>query len=502
MLCLLIASSSISWTVYAATHPSFTTTIETGSMIDRASYVIFKDGSTIFAKNGTTGAIDYSGTNASEIINNVISQVINIGGTILLKAGTYTLSNKIYIPASTKGSTTKTVNLIGETWSGTPIYIRDIDGIPFASTILEPSSDYHGSLIQLAQSTDSNYKGVSVKIENLVLSGIPISSPKASRQGSENITMTDGEAGIKGWNIEQSIFRNLAIFNCYYGIYTSTGSASTSDNVIYENLWFGYNRFHFILDGQQYAITVRHVSGYLSYGTGFVFSVIDGLFTDIGSNADSYELDSYPNSTFHIYAKGTARFENIVIQNSKDGVWSGKRGILIEVAGHGALLTFHNIVIQGVGGEAIQIIDTNYVNSTIRFTNIYGSAYYGQYAGGEGRNYGYGIKCHENNSYIYVEDCDFSANVFQPSINSTDYANFTIRNVKGFVTENSGTATISSSTNTVFNHGLASTPTFVSASFDVTGWTSWKWSATSTQITITVETSGTYGVYWYAEYKP
>jgi hypothetical protein len=68
--------------------------------------------------------------------------------------------------------------------------------------------------------------------------------------------------------------------------------------------------------------------------------------------------------------------------------------------------------------------------------------------------------------------------------------------------ENSGTATITSGTSVTFNHNLVTTPTFVSCSFNATGWGSWKWSATATQITITVETSGNYTVYWTAKVTP
>jgi len=72
----------------------------------------------------------------------------------------------------------------------------------------------------------------------------------------------------------------------------------------------------------------------------------------------------------------------------------------------------------------------------------------------------------------------------------------------GYATENSGTAIISASTTVKFNHGLAGTPDFVYASFNSTTYGSWTWTATSTEITITVATSGSYEVYWYAEFIP
>lgn len=64
-------------------------------------------------------------------------------------------------------------------------------------------------------------------------------------------------------------------------------------------------------------------------------------------------------------------------------------------------------------------------------------------------------------------------------------------------TQRYGSSSISDSS-TTFNHNLPAAPIFVSASFNAIGWTSWKWNASATQITITVETSGDYDVYWYA----
>ena len=40
-----------------------------------ASYIISTDGTTIYAKNGTTGAIDYSGTNAATVINAALTNL-------------------------------------------------------------------------------------------------------------------------------------------------------------------------------------------------------------------------------------------------------------------------------------------------------------------------------------------------------------------------------------------------------------------------------------------
>jgi len=67
-----------------------------GSFVKPASYIIFKDGSTIKAVNGTTGAIDYSGTDAATVINNAIAALTS-GGVVFIKAGNYVLTTSILI---------------------------------------------------------------------------------------------------------------------------------------------------------------------------------------------------------------------------------------------------------------------------------------------------------------------------------------------------------------------------------------------------------------------
>jgi len=73
---------------------------------------------------------------------------------------------------------------------------------------------------------------------------------------------------------------------------------------------------------------------------------------------------------------------------------------------------------------------------------------------------------------------------------------------RGF--ENIGTATNTTATTFVFNHSLAGTPTFVSASFNTTSIDAWTWTADATQITITVTPALTAPAtcYWEAKYVP
>jgi hypothetical protein len=85
---------------------------------------------------------------------------------------------------------------------------------------------------------------------------------------------------------------------------------------------------------------------------------------------------------------------------------------------------------------------------------------------------------------------------------TTPFSNTGTITVVGTPFENSGVEVIDSGTSVVFNHGLIGTPTFVTASFNDTAITGWKWTATSTEITLTLTPSGDYTVYWDAKYQP
>lgn len=58
------------------------------------SYVVFRSGSTYYAKNGETGAIDYSGNDADAVITNALT-AMNLQGTLLIKQGEYLVDTRI-----------------------------------------------------------------------------------------------------------------------------------------------------------------------------------------------------------------------------------------------------------------------------------------------------------------------------------------------------------------------------------------------------------------------
>jgi len=72
---------------------------------DAASYIIFKDGGLIKAKNGRTGQIEFSGSDAATVIQSALNALTN-GGTIFLK-DYFSISSPITI-------TNKFVRLVGD----------------------------------------------------------------------------------------------------------------------------------------------------------------------------------------------------------------------------------------------------------------------------------------------------------------------------------------------------------------------------------------------------
>jgi hypothetical protein len=67
------------------------TVVEAGSGVETASYIIFQENGMIYAKNGKTGKIEFSGADAATVIQSAINALTN-GGKIFIKAGTYTLT--------------------------------------------------------------------------------------------------------------------------------------------------------------------------------------------------------------------------------------------------------------------------------------------------------------------------------------------------------------------------------------------------------------------------
>jgi len=96
---------------------------------DAASYIIFKDGGLVKAKNGRTGQIEFSGDDAATVIQQAIDALPVHGGKIFIKRGNYKINTQINIATDhvhiegesigwgTEGS--------GSAYSATTLYTED-----------------------------------------------------------------------------------------------------------------------------------------------------------------------------------------------------------------------------------------------------------------------------------------------------------------------------------------------------------------------------------------
>lgn len=68
----LMVGISIGYIISADSPSGFSTVLEPGSLVSDSYYTIFTDSGIIYVKNGTTGAIDTSGTNIASLLNSVL----------------------------------------------------------------------------------------------------------------------------------------------------------------------------------------------------------------------------------------------------------------------------------------------------------------------------------------------------------------------------------------------------------------------------------------------
>lgn len=88
-LALILPLSLTAKGAYTGTNPVFMT----GTQVKAYSFSIWKQGSTYYATNGLTGAVDYSGTNATAIFESCIVDDTNI----FVKEATYFFDSQLYI---------------------------------------------------------------------------------------------------------------------------------------------------------------------------------------------------------------------------------------------------------------------------------------------------------------------------------------------------------------------------------------------------------------------
>jgi len=266
------------------------------------SYIIWTDGTNYYAKNGATGQIDFSGTDASTVIQLAIDSTAT-GGEVYVK-GDISLKNTVNM------SSYVTVTLDGT------VYIdADVDGFVFNGT---RKATLRGGLIKVRASTFTHSaikitaggeaRGNSVK-------DIEIQLP-SSGYGIQ-IYLNDGNYAIG------NRFERIMVYNPARGVYVQMSDSSVAVTNYFEDVWIWYPT--------QYGFSIEN-GGYAFGGNRFI-----SCWTEIGfkSNVSAFhfKLTGYEirNNTFidcHGYDYGTSNsYFAIKDPNSTsspvDNIWIG-----------------------------------------------------------------------------------------------------------------------------------------------------------------------------------
>jgi len=388
---------------------------------ETAKYVIWNEGNNYYAKN-STGSIEFSGTNASSIIQNALDSLTS-GRTwkekVILK-GNFTIDSTIKIPSFT------VLNLMK-------------------------------AKIKLANEANVNMfenKDLVAGNSNIEIVGGILDGNKAKQ--------SNGGHGIYLERVSESKIEDCTIKNTYSnGIYFNI----CENNRIIKNFVTSTGDFGILYYDSKDAVIEQNIIDatentgiYLDRLSGKGYSIISGnivknvLGTDAGIFIDFVEKVVISDNLVYNSSKGIFIFNstNFVVANNVLHNNTGQ-GIFVDAESMFGIISGNQVTLSGA--EGIRIDDSTCTNILI-ISNV----------------------LHNNN----------------PNIKNWATQNITIKYNTGYLTENSGTATIANTTTSVtVNHGLSTTPSsddIMVTPIESLGSASYFWvdSITSTQFTIHV----------------
>jgi len=384
---------------------------------ETASYVVFKVGAMYYAKNGRTGQIEFSGTDASTVIQSAIDALTD-GGRIFIKKGTYELST--FLEIKTSG-----IILEGEGYQtflkmiGTPAWTINVHGTA-------------SSFIKRVQIRNMRVLGNSA-----AGGGAGVTFYYAEECKAERLWVEDADIGIAlgidAWGeVHYSMVINCVITNNKYeAIYLSgTSTANGKRNIAIGNVIYAELQHGIHLAYQEKSVAMGNVI-----------------------------LDPAKNGIRIADCVGCVIIGNTIYS-------SGEQGILL------AGVSYNNII----KGNIVDTTDTTNLGGYWSHHDSHDNLVIGNVFV---NTKGWGIEVREDNSIFaenltknntqgdmelesYASNCLVRGNRFADGSVTDLGTNNVIRHNLGYVTENEGVATFSGDgSTTVFNiaHGLAGTPT-------------------------------------------
>jgi len=497
-----------------------------------ASYIIWKDGSTYYAINGTTGLIEYSGSDATT----VIQSAINTSGEyskIVIKKGVYPLSQPIRLKSN---------------------MILSMYGAKLTFSSPDPTSHYPAIWI------DENAENII--IEGGEIYGNPTAFDYTNGGYSEGIRTTSSYA-------ETDWGHNILIKDVYIHDTVRSGIIAIGENILIRNCRIKNSEYDHLIyvtgAGKTYGVSIigNTFEGYYNHNAlqtrGRGIQIIGNIFQNQIPNPN----EAYP-VRFHINCLGNS--DDIIIANNYFDLINVKDGSIlihadnVSVVGNifrngtnlGYAVIFANGVtnfacsnnqILGFGGDssttrALKVRDVSKMtisNNVITSSQSYSRAVEIESLNADVQNIfvvNNNIDVQEQgirlaNSGSYGMSGIFVINNHMDNFQSTgtNYTNIYIVGNTGIInsyptgailkdnfdykTENSGSAEITgdgSTTSFTISHGLSSTPSIVlitptnSSMASATWWVSAKSSSTFTITFSTAPSSGTKLSFdWYAE---
>ena len=447
--------------------------VTTEAVIAPASYVIYIDGSTYYAQNGQTGINDYSGSDAKTVIESAITALTN-GGKVFIKGGTYTITSPINVLKSN-------ITVEGE-GERTQLDATTLNRGGYQTRGVFENGNYFSG-----QTNVTSITGFTLR--SLLIRGTYTITP----DGVSGIILAKGSVGDT-YNI---LIENVKFDNCYcatifYGVtkivamknQVNGGLAGPTVNTAADNTPCRYVTFN------ENQIFNANDDGLAFLGHGLrdcvaIGNVIDknGGIAGSGIKVTSNDTSPYMSRISiigNVITNCTAQ-GGIIVEtgnpNEKDIVVSGNVldncdiGIQISanavvkdnIITNSELMGIRNLMKNGLTGVSRSIIGNNIIDSVSSPTGS-GIVIQGQYNevfGNIIRNCPTGIE--ENNGNLTNPDYNYYHHNETLDLVTTKMtilgANNIIKANRGYVTENSGTATISNSaTSVAVNHGLSYTP--------------------------------------------
>jgi len=465
---------------------------------ETASYIIFKEGDMVYAKNGSTGKIDFSGTDASTVIQSAIDNLPS--GKIYIKAGTYIISsaiapksnieivgegiNKTVLDASNQGCAifhqTTSINnfairdlyLLSENNNAFQLDIYNAKYFTIQNIKCRNTATGYGYGIYLQSCKYFNIKDIIIDTRG---TGICVySSSNGCISGVIAIRIQSGANDII--RVEKS--NHITVGNVI-----ADGTASS------DGIYRGINiRSSEHINVINCAITKTRDAAYLIAHSNYV-----NIIGCIGSYTTSSAGGVWARNVTHLTI-ADSQFN----YNYYDGILIGETQTSGEVSEYIVISNTQTINNNQAGGErcGIRLINGNGITRKAIIENCIAvdnqdtpTQYDGiQTVSSSGDN-------------IIRNNIVFGNTNKQINPHTDDQVSGNL----GYITENSGSATITSgSTSVTVNHGLAGTPTTITVTPAGNIGNVWVDSITSTSFTIHCETapSSDTTVYWYAEYKP